>query len=196
MRLILASSSKARAKILSRAGFKFEICPSNIDETPHPQESARDLVIRLAIAKAQAVAHQFPNSLIIGSDQVAEYQQQIIGKPSGYAQGLDFLLKFRGNTVEFINGLCLLNTATGRYETRLNIIQTIFRNYPTHMAENYLKTYQPYECAGSLKVEGPGIRLLSSIQNQDPNALEGLCVIDLISLLENQGIDLSDFSHR
>ncbi len=193
MRLILASSSKARATILRRGGFDFEICPSHIDETPYPNETARELVIRLAIAKAQAVSHLFPNALIIGSDQVAEYQKKIIGKPSGYEQGLEFLMSFRNQTVEFINGLCLLNTKNNTYETRLNIIQTIFRNYDQKTAENYLKIHQPYECAGSLKVEGPGIRLLSSIQNQDPNALEGLCIIDLITLLEHQGFELSNF---
>jgi len=193
--IILASSSKAREKILRKAGFDFKIIPSNIDETPKDKEPAKDLVIRLAIEKARAVFKKnlFSNALIIGSDQVADLDGEIIGKPSGYEEGLDFLMRFRGRTINFFNGLCLFNSQTQEYETRLNIIETRFRNYSKAMAENYLKKYQPYECAGSLKVEGPGIRLIESVISQDPNSLEGLCVIDLMSLLENQGYPLDSF---
>lgn len=197
LEIILASSSQARQKILKKAGFDFEIMIPDIDETPKDQELAEDLVIRLAIGKAQKVSEIIKdlnkNYLIIGSDQVADLDGEIIGKPSGYEEGLDFLMKFRGRTINFLNGLCLLNFKTQRYETRLNIIETKFRDYSQAMAENYLKKYQPYECAGSLKVEGPGIRLIESVISKDPNSLEGLCVIDLISLLENQGYGLDNF---
>ncbi len=197
LEIILASSSQARQKILKKAGFDFEIMIPDIDETPKDQELAKDLVIRLAIGKAQKVSEIIKdlnkNYLIIGSDQVADLDGEIIGKPSGYEEGLDFLMKFRGRTINFLNGLCLLNFKTQRYETRLNIIETKFRDYSQAMAENYLKKYQPYECAGSLKVEGPGIRLIESVISKDPNSLEGLCVIDLISLLENQGYGLDNF---
>ncbi len=201
-KIILASSSKAREKILKKAGFDFQIIPSNIDETPEAQELAKELVIRLAIEKARAVSKKLPPLsqdsreqffLIIGSDQVADLDGEIIGKPSGYEEGLDFLMRFRGRTINFFNGLCLFHSQTQKFETRLNIIETKFRFYSQSMAENYLKKYQPYECAGSLKVEGPGIRLIESVISQDPNSLEGLCVIDLISLLENQGYPLDSF---
>ena len=102
-------------------------------------------------------------------------------------------MSFSGQSVEFINGLCLINTQTGDIQTKLNIITTTFRPYSEEMAANYLRAYEPYECAGSLKVEGPGIRLIESIDSKDPNALEGLCVIDLISMLEKEGVKLSDF---
>lgn len=197
--IILASSSKSRARILKNAGFDFQIIPSDIDETPLDQEPARELVMRLALEKAQAVFESLKNKnlnknfLIIGSDQVADLDGEIIGKPSGYEEGLEFLMKFRGRQINFFNGLCLLNSETKKYETKLNIIETRFRSYSQTMAENYLKKHQPYECAGSLKVEGPGIRLLESVISQDPNSLEGLCVIDLISLLEKQGYYLDNF---
>lgn len=193
MNLILASGSKARATILRRAGFEFTKHPADIDETEHKNESARELVIRLAIEKAKAISEHYPDSLIIGSDQVAEFDGGILGKPHGFDKGMEHLMSFSGQSVEFINGLCLLNTGTGDYQTKLNIITTTFRAYSVEMAENYLKAYEPYECAGSLKVEGPGIRLIESIDSKDPNALEGLCVIDLITMLENENYPIGKF---
>lgn len=193
MNLILASQSPARQLILKRAGFEFEIKPADIDETELPGENAKDLVVRLSIEKAQAVADQFPNALIIGSDQVGTFKEHILGKSHGFEKGLEHLMMLSGQTTHFYNGLCLLNTKTDQHQTKLNVITVKFRKYTEEMATNYLTTCQPYECAGSLKVEGPGIRLIESIDSNDPNALEGLCVIDLVGMLINEGFPVESF---
>lgn len=193
MNLILASQSPARQLILKRAGFDFETKPADIDETELSGETAKALVIRLSIGKAKAVAEQFPDSLIIGSDQVGTFQEHILGKSHGFEKGMEHLMMLSGQTTHFYNGLCLLNTKTDQYQTKLNTIRVKFRNYSEEMASNYLTTCQPYECAGSLKVEGPGIRLIESIDSTDPNALEGLCVIDLVGMLMNEGFAVESF---
>lgn len=193
MQLILASQSPARRLILKRAGFDYIAHSADIDETELPDETPEDLVIRLAIQKAQAVADQYENALIIGSDQVGTFENHILGKSHCFEKGIEHLMMLKGQITHFYNGLCVLNTNTGEYQSKLNVITVHFRDYSREMAENYLQTCQPYECAGSLKVEGPGIRLIKSIDSTDPNALEGLCVIDLVSMLDKEGFAVDKF---
>jgi septum formation protein len=185
--LVLASSSPYRAALLERFGLPFEIHSSNIDETPLPQEQPEQLVVRLAEAKARAVGAKFPNALVIGSDQVAILNQNILGKPGTHERALQQLRAASGQEVTFYTGLCLLNTATGHANTTIEPFRVQFRQLTEEQIERYLQREQPYQCAGSFRSEGLGIVLFNRLQGDDPNALIGLPLIRLAELLAQEG---------
>lgn len=189
-RLILASGSVYRRALLDKLGLSYSCQSPDIDETARPGETAADLVSRLALAKAQAVAASEPNALIIGSDQAATLDGQILGKPLTHARALEQLRAASGKKVRFETGLCLLDSASGRYQRIVEPFEVHFRQLSEAQIEHYLRREQPLHCAGSFKSEGLGIVLFERLSGDDPNALIGLPLIQLTRMLENLGIDV------
>jgi septum formation protein len=186
--LVLASTSIYRSELLTTLQIPFQTSAPDVDETPLPGESAEQTSWRLSQAKAQVVAKRFPDALIIGSDQVALLDGQQIGKPLNHDNAVRQLSAMRGKTVTFYTALTLLNAASGEMQTDVAITHVGFRNVSDDEIERYLKKEQPYHCAGSAKSEGLGIALISRIEGDDPNALIGLPLILLVSMLEKQGV--------
>jgi septum formation protein len=186
--LVLASTSIYRSQLLSTLQIPFQTAAPDVDETPLPGEGAEQTSWRLSRVKAQVVAKRFPDALIIGSDQVALLDGQQIGKPLNHDNAVLQLRAMRGKTVEFYTALTLLNAVTGDMQTDVAITKVSFRSLSDDQIERYLKKEQPYHCAGSAKSEGLGIALIGSIRGDDPNALIGLPLILLVSMLEKQGV--------
>lgn len=160
----------------------------DVDETPLPGEPPVRTAMRLAEAKAFAVAPAVANALIIGSDQVAVLEGQKLGKPGSHAAAVQQLRAMRGRRVAFHTALCLRNLSTGRKQIE-NVPTTItFRNYSDAQIEHYLRREQPYDCAGSAKIEGLGIALVQHIDSTDPTALIGLPLVALIGMLQNEDV--------
>lgn len=191
-RLILASSSPYRHELLARLHLTFESIAPEIDETPLAGETPQATALRLAQAKAAAIALRAPGALIIGSDQVATLGSRQIGKPGSHANALRQLQLLRGQSVVFHTALCLLD---GRREAPAGKIQladvastVTFRDLSDRELDAYLRIEQPYDCAGSAKNEGLGIALLEKIESTDPTALTGLPLIALVSMLRHAGL--------
>jgi MAF protein len=187
--IVLASSSPYRRRLLERLGFAFDCQAPEVDETPKPGELPETLAQRLAQAKARALIQTHPGKLIIGSDQVAVLEGQILGKPGGFERARRQLLASSGRTVDFLTGLCLLNSDTGACQTHCEPFRVHFRALTPEQVASYLKKEEPYDCAGSFKMEGLGIRLFQRLEGRDPNALVGLPLIALIDMLQNEGVD-------
>ncbi len=188
--LILGSSSPFRAELLAKLMLPFETISPDIDETPLIDETAPQLVLRLATEKARAVADQHPKALIIGSDQVAVCQGNILGKPGDHDTAVKQLQAASGKTVFFLTGLALYNSNTDSMQSVVEPFAVHFRDLNLGQIEGYLRKEQPYQCAGSFKSEGLGISLFEALQGDDPNSLVGLPLIQLITMLENEGIDV------
>ncbi|MDH5191852.1 MAG: Maf-like protein [Gammaproteobacteria bacterium] len=186
MKLVLASTSPFRKELLQRLDIPFETASPDIDESPQFGETPEQLVARLSEQKARAVAKQFPDSLIIGSDQVATLDDNIIGKPRNHENAVKQLQNASGQRVVFYTGLCLLNTASGNTQTEVIPFSVTFRKLTDEQIENYLKKEQPYNCAGSFKSEGLGIVLFEKLEGNDPNSLIGLPLIALVDMLKNE----------
>ena len=183
--LILASTSVYRRELLQRLRIPFEVISPKVEETPMSGESTLDLALRLAKAKAVAVAKEHPHAWVIGSDQVADLCGAAIGKPGNFERALAQLQLMRGQTVTFHTALCLMK---GDIQTTLNVrTEVTFRKLSDEVLESYLLAEEPYDCAGSAKSEGLGISLLESIQSDDPTALIGLPLIALSGLLRDAG---------
>jgi septum formation protein len=192
-RLILASGSTYRKALLSRLQLPFEIDSPDIDEAALPGEAPEHTALRLAEAKAEAVAARNPDALVIGSDQVATLDGEHIGKPGDHVRALAQLKKMRGRDVVFHTALCLLDTRNGSSpRTQKQNVQTLvrFRNLPDTELDAYLRIEQPYDCAGSAKNEALGIALLEQIRSDDPSALTGLPLIALTTMLRQAGVAL------
>lgn len=195
--LVLASSSPYRSALLGRLGLPFATAVPHVDESRRPGEPPQVLVLRLAEAKARAVARAHPDALIIGSDQVACIDDQILGKPGNRARALEQLERASGRCVVFQTGLCLLNAVTGRAQTLVEPFRVHFRPLTRARIEAYLDREAPYNCAGSFKSEGLGIALFERLDGDDPSALIGLPLIRLVTLLESEGLDpLAEPLHR
>ncbi len=186
--LILASSSPYRRELLARLGLSFSWHSPDVDESSLVGESVIDTVQRLAQEKARALAANFPEALIIGSDQLAVCEQRIIGKPGGHDQALEQLLFLTGKTVTFHTGLALLDSATGTIQKTVVDTQVHFRQLPRAELDAYLRIEQPYQCAGSAKNEALGIALMDRIDTCDPTALTGLPLIALCGFLREAGV--------
>ena len=183
--LILASTSVYRRELLQRLRIPFEVISPKVDETPQTGESTLDLALRLANAKAAAVAKEHPHAWVIGSDQVADLCGAAIGKPGNFERALAQLQLMRGQAVTFHTALCLMK---GEQQTTLNVpTEVTFRKLSDEVLKSYLLAEEPYDCAGSAKSEGLGISLLESIKSDDPTALIGLPLIALTGLLRNAG---------
>ncbi|MGD8591256.1 MAG: nucleoside triphosphate pyrophosphatase [Gammaproteobacteria bacterium] len=190
MQLVLASTSPYRQAVLKKLPLAFETDTPDIDESPLPNELPEQLVKRLAQAKAQAVAPRHPHSLIIGSDQVAVLGGEILGKPGNHDNAVNQLRKASGHEVIFLTGLCLLNSATDKAQVSCVPFKVQFRPLSNEQIERYLNHEKPYNSAGSFKSEGMGITLFEKLQGDDPNTLIGLPLIELVRMLENEGITL------
>ena len=188
--LVLGSSSPFRAELLKKLGLDFITASPDIDETRAPKESPIKLVQRLAEQKALEIAKQYPNALIIGSDQVAVLDEHVLGKPGHHNNAIQQLRAASGKTVTFYTGLALYNSATQKMQSLVEPFSVSFRELSDSQIETYLKKEQPYQCAGSFKSEGLGISLFTKLDGEDPNALIGLPLIKLIVLLNNEGIDI------
>jgi septum formation protein len=188
--LLLASSSPYRRALLERLCVPFEVFAPNVDERPLAGEAPRDTALRLAQAKAQAGAAGWPGALIIGSDQVATLDGAPIGKPGNCEAALVQLRAMRGRVVEFHTALCLFDAA--RRTTQLEDVPTIvqFRSFSDAQAARYLDTDQPYDCAGSARIEALGIALVERVESTDPTALIGLPLIALVTMLGRAGVDV------
>jgi septum formation protein len=184
-KLILASTSVYRRELLDRLRIPFDVISPQVDEIPLPDESTLDLALRLAKAKAAAVAKDHPESWVIGSDQVADLCGAAIGKPGNFERAMAQLQLMRGATVTFQTALCLMH---GDVETSVSIpTEVTFRKLSDDVLEAYLHAEEPYDCTGSAKSEGLGISLLQSIKSDDPTALIGLPLIALSDLLREAG---------
>jgi septum formation protein len=190
MRIVLASSSQYRRELLHRLGLQFVVDRPDIDESPLAAESAHELAGRLARAKAQAVAARHPNALVVGSDQVALHEATILSKPGTPAAAVAQLMSIRGKTTVFHTGLCLLNTRTGRLQSAVVPFSVTIRDLSQAAVERYVARDQPYDCVGAFKAEGLGIALFSRMTGDDPTALIGLPLIQLVTMLNAEGVDV------
>jgi len=188
--LILGSTSRYRKELLSRLQIPFETAAPDVDETPHSNELPKDLALRLALAKARAVAQKNPDAVVIGSDQVADLEGTPLGKPGNHTNAVLQLQRMRGKTVIFQTALSVVCMATGYERTDLASVKVKFRNLTDAEIESYLRAEEPYDCAGSAKSEGLGIALLDSIDNDDPTALVGLPLIRTCQMLREAGVKL------
>jgi septum formation protein len=188
--LILGSTSVYRRELLSRLRLPFTVERPEVDETPRSEEKPADLALRLALAKAQAVAARHPSAVVIGSDQVADLHGEPLGKPGDHARAVIQLQRMRGQTVVFQTAVAVVCQATGFSQVALAPVRVVFRALSDEAIEQYLRAETPYDCAGSAKSEGLGIALLERIDNDDPTALVGLPLIRTCELLRAAGCDL------
>lgn len=188
--LILASSSPYRQELLARLRLSFEAISPEIDETPLADEQPQETALRLAQLKAKKIAQAHPSALIIGCDQVATLDGKQLGKPMTHDNAVKQLQYQRGRRVTFHSALCLYNAATNHMQAEVVPYDVEFRNITDAQIENYLRIEEPYNCAGSAKSEGLGIALIASMTGSDPNALIGLPLIRLISMLQNEQVNV------
>lgn len=188
-KLILGSTSRYRRELLERLRLPFEVQAPQVDETPTAGETPRALAVRLALAKARAVAAEHPGAVVIGSDQVADLGGQPIGKPGTHARAVEQLRAMSGKAVVFQTAVAVV-CLERRYEGAVLVPVTVrFRALSDTEIEHYLRLEEPYDCAGSAKSEALGIALLSAIESDDPTALVGLPLIKTCELLRAAGID-------
>ena len=188
--LILGSTSRYRRELLERFRLPFEVLAPDVDETPQPGEPPAALASRLALAKAQAVAAQRPEAIVIGSDQVADLLGQPLGKPLSHGKAVAQLQAMRGHSVLFHTAVAVVCQASGFAQSDTAVIRVRFRQLADDEIERYLRAEQPYDCAGSAKSEGLGITLLDAMDSDDPTALVGLPLIRTARMLRAAGMVL------
>ncbi len=186
--LILASSSPYRKALLARLGLTFTSLSPNIDEKPHPQENPAQLARRLARQKAEAIAQQHPEAIIIGSDQLAVHQSHILGKAGSPAAAAAQLSRLSGANVEFLTSVCVLAPKTPAIQEHTDHTRVHFRPLSPEEITAYLQKDHAWDCTGSFKVESLGVCLFERIENQDPTALQGLPLIRLCHFLRQLGV--------
>jgi septum formation protein len=187
--LILGSTSRYRRELLERLRMPFSVEAPHVDETALNGEAPAALAVRLALAKARAVALSHGNAVVIGSDQVADLNGTPIGKPGTHERAVEQLRSMRGKTVVFQTAVSVVHAALGFEKTVLVPVTVRFRNLSDDEIERYLRAEQPYDCAGSAKSETLGIALLTAIESDDPTALVGLPLIQTCELLRQAGLD-------
>ncbi len=186
--LILASSSVYRRELLQKLQIPFSAISPKMDETPLAGEKPHETALRLAQEKAKKIGAEHPHALVIGCDQVATLDGEQLGKPGNHKNATEQLKKMRGREVTFYSALCLYNAATGNMQAENVPYLVWFRQLTDAQIENYLNKEQPYQCAGSAKSEGLGVALIERMLGEDPNALIGLPLIKLVSMLKNEDI--------
>lgn len=191
-RVVLASTSRYRRELLARLLPDFAVDAPDVDETPIAGESPRDIAVRLASAKAQAVAARHRDAIVIGSDQVAELDGRALGKPGSVEAARDQLAASSGKTVLFHTALCVVDARDGSAPVRsaIDSTQVVFRALDAPTIARYVNAEKPLDCAGSFKAEGLGIALFERIESSDPTALIGLPLIALARLLREAGLSL------
>ncbi|MGV6826702.1 MAG: Maf family protein [bacterium] len=188
LNLVLGSTSPFRQELLRKLNIPFSLDSPSVDETRLEGESPEQLVRRMAEEKARAVAGNHPNSLIIGSDQVACLGEEILGKPGNRDNAIAQLSMMSGRQVVFLTGLCLHNTASGNTQVVVEPFTVVFRELTRDQIERYLDAEEPYNCAGSFKSEALGISLFEKLEGDDPNSLIGLPLIRLVDMLAVEGL--------
>jgi len=189
-RLVLASTSRYRRALLERLGIPFSVAHPEVAEEGRPGEAPESMAARLAEAKALAVAGVFPDSLIVGSDQVAVCAGAMLGKPLTHDNAVRQLRALSGRDATFHTAVCVHDTRSGVTRARVVPCRVTFRNLDDAVIESYLAKEQPYDCAGSAKSEGLGIALIARMDSEDPSALIGLPLIALVDLLHEQGLNV------
>lgn len=187
--IVLASTSPFRRELLKKVVQNFAVAAPLVDETPQPQETPEALVERLAIAKAKALAANYPAHVLIGSDQVAVVDGDILGKPGTSENAVKQLQMMRGKTVTFLTGLAVYDSAQQRLQSSVEPFHVTFRDITDAEITAYVQREQPLNCAGSFKSEALGISLFSRLHGDDPNALVGLPLIRLLAMLREWGIN-------
>jgi septum formation protein len=188
--IVLGSSSPYRRELLSRLRLPFEVAVPDVDESPHARETPRDLALRLALAKARAVATQHPTAAVIGSDQVADLQGEPLGKPGDHERAVAQLRRMSGRVVVFQTAVAVVCTQTGFEQVDLAPVKVTFRDLCNEEIESYLRAEKPYDCAGSARSERLGIVLLQAIESDDPTALVGLPLIRTCRMLRAAGVPI------
>ncbi|MEO7953115.1 MAG: Maf family nucleotide pyrophosphatase [Polaromonas sp.] len=189
-KLILGSTSRYRRELMQRLQIQFDVAAPDVDESPLPGEHPAQLAGRLALAKARAVARQFPGAVVIGSDQVADLNGLALGKPGNHEKAVIQLRQMRGQTVVFQTAVAVVCLETGFEQSELAAVRVRFREFGDAEIENYLSAEQPYDCAGSAKSEGLGIAMLDAIESDDPTALVGLPLIRTCKMIRAAGVKL------
>lgn len=188
--VILASTSRYRRELMNRLNLPFDVHSPDVDETPLAGETPNVLAQRLALAKAKAVAHRFPEAVVIGSDQVADLHGEALGKPGTHKRATEQLRRMRGQTLIFQTAVAVVCEATNFQQQDIAPVRVVFRELGDAAIEAYLQAEQPYDCAGSAKSEGLGIALLEAIDSDDPTALVGLPLIRTCRMLRAAGVEL------
>jgi len=188
-RLVLASTSPYRRELLQRLRLEFDVVAPNVEESPRGDEAPLALALRLALAKADAASRDDPDAIVIGSDQIAELDGSTLGKPGNHAKATLQLQAMRGRRVVFHTAVAVVCAATGFRSCEVASVAVTFRALSDADIERYLRAEQPYDCAGSAKVETLGIALLDSIESDDPTAIVGLPLIRTCALLRRAGLD-------
>jgi septum formation protein len=186
--LVLASTSRYRKALLGRLGLAFEVAAPQLDEQALPGEPPAATAARLALLKASSLAQRFPDALIVGSDQVASCDGERLGKPGGHTAAVRQLRTLSGKAADFHTAVTLLDCKSGEAQSRVVPCRVVFRALDDRRIEAYLRREQPYDCAGSAKVEGLGIALIARIDTEDPTSLIGLPLIALSEMLEHAGL--------
>ncbi|MEZ5503060.1 MAG: nucleoside triphosphate pyrophosphatase [Halioglobus sp.] len=190
MEILLASTSPYRQRLLERLQIKFRAVPPDADERALPGEAPANMALRLARSKAKSVSESNPEALVIGSDQVACVDAQILGKPGNFLAALDQLRRCSGKPVHFYTAIALLNTHQKWERFHVERFTVHFRRLSDTQISDYLRREQPFDCAGSFKVEGLGIVLFERLTGDDPSSLEGLPLIKLTELLGEAGVEI------
>ncbi|MGB5079152.1 MAG: nucleoside triphosphate pyrophosphatase [Burkholderiales bacterium] len=190
MQLVLASTSRYRRILLERLGLPFSVADPRIDENRRPGEAPEAMASRLAEAKAQAVAPRFPDSLVIGCDQVAISNGEVLGKPGNHDNAVRQLRALSAGEAVFHTAVCVHNSSDGTTRVRVVPCRVSFRNLDDGVIDRYLAREQAYDCAGSARAEGLGIALIAKMEGEDPTALIGLPLIALVDLLREQGLNV------
>lgn len=189
-RLILASTSPYRRELLARLRLPFEVAAPAVDEAAQPGETVAALAVRLALAKAQAVAARHRDAIVVGSDQMAELDGAAVGKPGTHERAVQQLRRMSGRTARFHTAVAVVHGASGHVGQAIAVATVRFRRLADAEIEAYLRAETPYDCAGSAKSEGLGIALLESIESDDPTALVGLPLMRTCALLRAAGLEL------
>lgn len=187
MKIILASTSLSRKKVLEKLAIPFECVPPVCDETPLPGETAEQLVVRLAKLKAQSLVAKYPNSLIIGSDQVGVLSDQIVGKPHTVENARIQLKKSSGNTFYFFTGMTVIDTQSMQSTTICEPFKVTFRQLSDAEIDAYIAKEMPLQCAGSFKCDELGITLFDKLEGNDINSLIGLPLLTLNKIMIKMG---------
>lgn len=188
--LVLASTSPYRRELLARLRMPFEVRAPNVDESALPGEVPRDTALRLAELKARAIAPSCAGALVIASDQVAALDGKCLGKPGSHEKAVAQLEAMSGKCVTFHTALALLNAASGVLQLAEVSTAVYFRRCGRGEIERYLLAERPYDCTGSAKIEGLGIALVERISSDDPSALVGLPLMQLVTMLKNEGVQV------
>lgn len=188
-KLILGSSSPYRKELLERLGVPFECVSADIDESRHEGETPEALCVRLAREKALKVKSMVGDAIVIGSDQVAVLGERILGKPHTRERAIEQLSSMQGQTVYFLTALCIIGEKGEIFETMVPTIVTM-KKLSLKTIENYLDREQPFNCAGSAKIEKLGIALMKEVRSTDPTALIGLPLIETVNLLAKAGLEI------